>query len=132
MNIRKIIENSNSEILLEFFGKNKKEYTRKEVDDAVKEIRTIIKDIMIKYDLKNPRILKDVDTFGNYPKDQETFKRGDDFIIFRTDCENPKEDDEVFLAFIREIGKTIKKRKTIFDVDVDYQKHDYTIFINLN
>ena len=82
----------NSTIALEFFKrKAKKEptkYTKDEVKKIVSEVRNEIKKVMKDHDLKNPRMLGDADTFGNYSKDQKEFESFDDFPIFRADIVN--------------------------------------------
>ena len=57
------------------------------------------------HDLKNPRMLGDVDTFGNYSKDQKEFESFDDFPIFRADIVNAKVDDLIFNIFLEKFIK---------------------------
>lgn len=126
----------NSTVALEFFKrktkKEPKKYTLAEVKKIVSEVRSEIQKIMKEYDLKNPRMLGDVDTFGNYIKDQKEFKSYDDFPIFRADIVNAKEDDLIFNNFFGEVYKALKLKEKNYELDIEFQKENSTIYITLD
>lgn len=125
----------NSTVALEFFKRNAKKepekYTLVEVKKIVSEVRNEIQKIMKKHDLKNPRMLGDVDTFGNYSKDQKEFKSSDDFPIFRADIVNAKEDDLIFNNFFGEVYKALKPKEKNYKMDIEFSKENSTVYITL-
>ena len=126
----------NSTIALEFFKrKAKKEptkYTKDEVKKIVSEVRNEIKKVLIDHDLKNPRMLTDADTFGNYSKDQKEFESFDDFPIFRADIVNAKEDDLIFNKFFGEVYKALKPKEKSYKLDIEFSKENSTVYISLD
>lgn len=126
----------NSTVALEFFKrkakKEPKKYTLAEVKKIISEVRSEIQKIMKEHDLKNPRMLGDVDTFGNYNKDQKEFKSFDDFPIFRADIVNAKEDDLIFNNFFGEVYKALKLKEKNYELDIEFQKENSTIYITLD
>ena len=126
----------NSTIALEFFKRNAKKepkkYTKDEVKKIVSEVRNEIKKVMKKHDLKNPRMLGDADTFGNYSKDQKEFESFDDFPIFRADIVNAKEDDLIFNNFFGEVYKALKPKEKNYELDIEFSKENSTVYISLD
>ena len=126
----------NSTIALEFFKrKAKKEptkYTKDEVKKIVSEVRNEIKKVMKDHDLKNPRMLGDADTFGNYSKDQKEFESFNDFPIFRADIVNAKEDDLIFNKFFGEVYKALKPKEKNYELDIEFSKENSTVYISLD
>ena len=126
----------NSTITLEFFKrkakKEPKKYTKDEVKKIVSEVKSEIQKIMKEYDLKNPRILGDVDIFGNYGKDQKEFESFDDFPIFRADIVNAKEDDLIFNKFFGEVYKALKPKEKNYELDIEFSKENSTVYISLD
>ena len=126
----------NSTIALEFFKrKAKKEptkYTKDEVKKIVSEVRNEIRKVMKEHDLKNPRMLGDADTFGNYSKDQKEFESFDDFPIFRSDIVNAKVDDLIFNKFFGEVYKALKPKEKNYELDIEFSKENSTIYISLD
>ena len=126
----------NSTIALEFFKrKAKKEptkYTKDEVKKIVSEVRNEIKKVMKDHDLKNPRMLGDADTFGNYSKDQKDFESFDDFPIFRADIVNAKVDDLIFNKFFGEVYKALKPKEKNYELDIEFSKENSTVYISLD
>ena len=125
----------NSTVALEFFKRNAKKepekYTLAEVKKIVSEVRNEIKKVMKDHDLKNPRMLGDVDIFGNYSKDQKEFKSSDDFPIFRADIVNAKEDDLIFNNFFGEVYKALKPKEKNYKMDIEFSKENSTVYITL-
>ena len=126
----------NSTIALEFFKRNAKKepkkYTKDEVKKIVSEVRNEIKKVMEEHDLKNPRMLGDVDTFGNFSKDQKEFESFDDFPIFRADIVNAKVDDLIFNKFFGEVYKALKPKEKNYELDIEFSKENSTVYISLN
>ena len=126
----------NSTITLEFFKrkakKEPKKYTKDEVKKIVSEVKSEIQKIMKEHDLKNPRILGDVDIFGNYGKDQKEFESFDDFPIFRADIVNAKGDDLIFNKFFGEVYKALKPKEKNYELDIEFSKENSTVYISLD
>ena len=126
----------NSTIALEFFKRNAKKepkkYTKDEVKKIVSEVRNEIKKVMKEHDLKNPRMLGDADTFGDYSKDQKEFESFDDFPIFRADIVNAKEDDLIFNKFFGEVYKALKPKEKNYELDIEFSKENSTVYISLD
>ena len=126
----------NSTIALEFFKRNAKKepkkYTKDEVKKIVSEVRNEIKKVMEEHDLKNPRMLGDVDTFGNFSKDQKEFESFDDFPIFRADIVNAKVDDLIFNKFFGEVYKALKPKEKNYELDIEFSKENSTVYISLD
>ena len=126
----RIIESS--DILIEFFGRKKKEqkqkksYKNSEVKSHIKGIKVIVKSVLKNYKFDDIYISIDDDVFGNYEKGQD-FESFDDFPIVRFDSEN---DDEV-KKFMKEFGDKVRE-KYPFDVDVEYDKSEVYITVSLD
>ena len=126
----------NSTIALQFFKrkakKEPKKYTKDEVKKIISEVRNEIRKVIKDHDLKNPRMLDDADTFGNYSKDQKEFESFDDFPIFRADIVNAKVDDLIFNKFFGEVYKALKPKEKNYELDIEFSKENSTVYISLD
>lgn len=141
--INKRIEGRNailesSSIVMEFFGKNKKDkpkkFTTKKFDDKevkskIKALQSDIKKVIKDYDLPDLRLCGDADLYGNYDPKQEYFESTDDFNIVRCSVYNDKHEKELN-KLVKDIRNMVKKYN-IFVVGKEYDKDEAFIYVDL-
>lgn len=128
--ILRVIESS--DILMEFFGRKKKDekpkkvYKYSDVVSYINGIRSITKDVIKKYDFEYISISTNPNTFGGYTDGQD-FESFDDFLIVQFDSE----DDNEIKRFAKELGDRVRGKYPV-DIDVEGDRSEVYIFASLD